>query len=38
MNLSSGMKETFRVFFEDDISELSYYRENPDDGWQIVLE
>ena len=38
MNLSSGMKETFRVFFEDDISEQSYYRENPDDGWQIVLE
>ena len=38
MNLSSGMEETFRVFFEDDISELSYYREDPDNDWQIVLE
>lgn len=38
MNLSSGMEETFQVFFEDDISELSYYREDPDNDWQIVLE
>ncbi len=38
MNLSSGMEETFRVFFEDNISELSYYRKNPDMDWQIVLE
>lgn len=38
MNLSSGMEETFRAFFEDDISELSYYREDPANDWQIVLE
>ena len=38
MNLSSGMEETFRVFFEDNISELSYYRKNPDMDWQIVME
>ena len=38
MNLSSGMEETFRVFFEDEISELSYCREDPDNDWQIVLE
>lgn len=38
MNLSDGMEETFRVFFEDDLSELSYYREDPQNDWQIVLE
>ncbi len=38
MNLSSGMEETFRVFFEEDISELSYYREDPAQDLQIVLE
>lgn len=38
MNLSSGMEETFRAFFEDDISELSYFREDPENDWQVVLE
>lgn len=38
MNLSSGMEETFEVFFNDDISELSYFREDPLNDWQIVLE
>lgn len=38
MNLSSGMEETFRAFFEEDISELSYHREDPNNDWQIVLE
>ena len=38
MNLSSGMEETFEVFFNDGISELSYFREDPDNDWRIVLE
>lgn len=38
MNLSSGMEETFEVFFNDDISELSYFREDRENDWQIVLE
>ena len=38
MNLSSGMEETFRIFFEEELSELSYNRENPERDWQIVLE
>lgn len=38
MNLSSGMEETFRAFFEDGISELSYFREDPENDWQVVLE
>lgn len=38
MNLSSGMDETFEAFFNDDISELSYFREDRENDWQIVLE
>lgn len=38
MNLSSGMEETFEAFFNDDISELSYFREDRENDWQIVLE
>lgn len=38
MNLSSGMEETFQPFFSDEISELSYYREDPENDWQVVLE
>lgn len=38
MNLSSGMEETFEVFFREDISELSYFREDMENDWQIVLE
>ena len=38
MNLSSGMEETFEVLFNDDISELSYFREDRENDWQIVLE
>lgn len=38
MNLSSGMEETFEAFFNDDISELYCFREDPENGWQIVLE
>ena len=38
MNLSSGMEETFEVFFNDDISELFYFREDRKNDWQIVLE
>ena len=38
MNLSSGMEETLRVFLEEELSELSYCREDPDNDWQIVLE
>jgi len=38
MNLSSGMEETFQPFFREDISELSYYREDPNNDWRIVLE
>lgn len=38
MNLSSGMEETFQPFFRDDISELSYFREDRENDWQIVLE
>ena len=38
MNLSSGMEETFEVLFNDDISELFYFREDRKNDWQIVLE
>lgn len=38
MNLSSGMEETFEVFFRDDLSELYCFREDPENDWQIVLE
>lgn len=38
MNLSSGMEETFQPFFRDDISELSYFREDRENDWQVVLE
>ena len=38
MNLSSGMEETFRVFFEEELSELCYCREDPENDWRIVLE
>lgn len=38
MNLSSGMEETFQPFFKDEVSELSYFREDPENDWQIVLE
>ena len=38
MNMSSGMEETIRPFLEDDISELFYFREDPDSDLRFVLE
>ncbi len=35
MNLSSGMEETFRAFFNDEISELFYTQEG--DDWRYIL-
>ncbi len=36
MNLSSGMEETFQVFFEDELSELFYDTANGSE-WKITL-
>ena len=37
MNLSSGMEETFQVFFDDSLSELYYDRSSSADDWRIIL-
>ena len=37
MNLSSGMEETFQVFFDDSLSELYYDRNSSADDWRIIL-
>ena len=38
MNLSNGMKETLSVFFDDSLSELSYYRDSSSKDLKYRLE